>query len=60
MGLLGAFFVFLDYSVLYIPDVVNTPVIGPFFKGGICATAAWGVAFLWETGKSTIQADTTG
>lgn len=60
MGLLGAFFVFLDYSVRYIPDVVNTPVVGPFFKGGICATAAWGVAFPWETAKSTIQADTTG
>ena len=60
MGLLGSFFVFIDYSVRWIPDVVNAPLIGPFFKGGICATAAWAFAFPLETAKSVIQADTTG
>jgi hypothetical protein len=39
VGLLSSFFVLVDYSVRYIPDVVNAPLIGPFFKGGICATA---------------------
>ena len=59
MGLLGSFFVLIDYSVRYIPDIVNAPLIGPFFKGGICATAAWSFAFPFETAKSVIQGDTT-
>jgi solute carrier family 25 carnitine/acylcarnitine transporter 20/29 len=60
MGLLGSFFVMVDYSVRYIPDVVNAPLIGPFFKGGVCATTAWVFAFPFETVKSVIQGDTTG
>lgn len=60
IGLLGSFFVMVDYSVRYIPEVVNAPMIGPFFKGGVCATAAWVVAFPFESAKSVIQADTTG
>lgn len=50
----------VDYSVRYAPDLVNTPLIGPFFKGGICATTAWVFAFPFESAKSVIQADTTG
>jgi solute carrier family 25 carnitine/acylcarnitine transporter 20/29 len=60
IGLLGSFFVMVDYSVRYIPEVVNAPTIGPFFKGGVCATAAWTIAFPFESVKSRIQADTTG
>mmetsp|Transcript_27690 Transcript_27690/g.39108 ORF Transcript_27690/g.39108 Transcript_27690/m.39108 type:complete len:317 (-) Transcript_27690:88-1038(-) len=60
MGLLGSFFIMVDYSVRYIPEVVNAPLIGPFFKGGICATTAWVFAFPFETTKSVIQSDTTG
>lgn len=60
MGLLGSFFILVDYSVRYIPDVINAPLIGPFFKGGVCATAAWCVAFPIETTKSVLQSDTTG
>ena len=60
MGLLGSFFVLCDYSVRYMPQVVTAPVWGPFFKGGICATAAWVIAFPLETAKSVIQTDTTG
>lgn len=60
IGLLGSFFVMTDYAVRYIPDVVNTPLLGPFFNGGICATAAWTLAFPFESAKSIIQADTTG
>lgn len=59
-GLLGSFFVMVDYSVRYAPDLVNTPLIGPFFKGGVCATTAWVFAFPFESAKSVIQADTTG
>jgi solute carrier family 25 carnitine/acylcarnitine transporter 20/29 len=60
MGLLGSFFIMVDYSVRYIPEVVNAPLVGPFFKGGVCATAAWVFAFPFETAKSVIQSDTTG
>jgi solute carrier family 25 carnitine/acylcarnitine transporter 20/29 len=60
IGLLGSFFVLVDYSTRYLPDIVNAPMIGPFFKGGVCATAAWVVAFPFESVKSVIQADTTG
>jgi len=60
MGLLGGFFVSIDYAVRYIPDVVNAPLIGPFFKGGICSTFAWSLCFPFETAKSVIQSDTTG
>ena len=60
MGLLGSFFIMVDYSVRYIPEVVNAPLIGPFFKGGVCATMAWVFAFPFETTKSVIQGDTTG
>lgn len=60
MGLLGSFFVMVDYSVRYIPDVINAPLVGPFFKGGVCATFAWVFAFPFETTKSVIQSDTTG
>jgi len=60
MGLLGSFFIMVDYSTRYIPHVINAPLFGPFFKGGICATAAWACCFPIETAKSVIQADTTG
>lgn len=60
MGLLGSFFVLIDYSVRYTPEVVNAPLVGPFLKGGICTTAAWSFAFPFETAKSVIQADITG
>ncbi|CAB9499873.1 25 member 48 [Seminavis robusta] len=60
IGLLGPFFVLIDYSVRYYPEVVNSPLVGPFVKGGICATLAWTFAFPFETAKSVIQADTSG
>jgi solute carrier family 25 carnitine/acylcarnitine transporter 20/29 len=60
IGLVGSFFVMVDYSVRYIPDVINAPYYGPFFKGGVCATVAWVFAFPFESAKSVIQADTTG
>ena len=58
--MVSSFFVFVDYSVRLIPDVVNTPLVGPFFKGGVCATAAWALAWPFETAKSLAQADVAG
>jgi len=55
--LLGSFFVLVDYSVRFIPHVINAPLVGPFFKGGICATAAWVLAFPFETVKNVMQSD---
>jgi solute carrier family 25 (mitochondrial carnitine/acylcarnitine transporter), member 20/29 len=59
VGVCGSFFVLVDYSVRFLPDVINSPY-GAFFKGGVCATVAWTLAFPFETAKSVIQADATG
>jgi solute carrier family 25 carnitine/acylcarnitine transporter 20/29 len=55
-AMLGTFFILIDYSVRVIPDVVNAPLTGPFFKGGVCATIAWWVAWPFEMVKSKVQA----
>ncbi|KAK3285908.1 hypothetical protein CYMTET_6506 [Cymbomonas tetramitiformis] len=55
-GLMGSFFVMLDYSARYIPEVINAPLAGPFFKGGVIATAAWWLCWPFETIKSQVQA----
>ena len=55
--LFTAFFSLVDTSVRHIPQIINAPGYGSFFKGGICATAAWGFAFPLETTKSAIQGD---
>lgn len=60
IGVCGTFFILVDYSVRYLPDVINAPTYGAFFKGGVCATAAWTLAFPFETAKSVIQADAIG
>jgi solute carrier family 25 carnitine/acylcarnitine transporter 20/29 len=54
-AMLGTFFILIDYSVRVIPDIINMPVYGPFFKGGVCATAAWWVAWPFEMAKSKVQ-----
>jgi solute carrier family 25 carnitine/acylcarnitine transporter 20/29 len=84
-GMLGTFFVLVDYSARFFPEAVrpcpapitrlcagqrrrptlllpqvNTPLVGPFFKGGICTTAGWFIAWPFETVKSRVQGDTTG
>ena len=55
-AMLGTFFILIDYAVRVIPDVINAPLTGPFFKGGVCATAAWWVAWPFELVKSKVQA----
>jgi len=57
--LMTTFFILVDYAVRKLPDVVNAPLIGPFFKGGICATLSWLVVWPLEYVKSQIQANTT-
>jgi hypothetical protein len=52
---LAAFFCLVDLSVRHINHVISAPVYGPFFKGSICATTAWGFAFPFEVAKSKIQ-----
>jgi hypothetical protein len=47
--MLVTFFTLVDYSARYFPEAVNTPFIGPFFKGGICTTVGWAVAWPFET-----------
>eukprot|EP00744_Colponema_vietnamica_P017678 GILI01024873.1.p1 GENE.GILI01024873.1~~GILI01024873.1.p1 ORF type:complete len:330 (-),score=33.04 GILI01024873.1:39-1028(-) len=55
-GLMGTFFILVDYSSRKLPDLLSTPIIGPFFKGGVCATAAWWVIWPFEFMKSQVQA----
>jgi solute carrier family 25 carnitine/acylcarnitine transporter 20/29 len=53
--MLGTFFVLCDYSERLVPDLVAMPLTGGFFKGGCCATVAWGVAWPFEVVKSKVQ-----
>lgn len=43
-------------AVPWPPGVVSMPGIGPFVKGGLCATAAWWVVWPLELLKSQVQA----
>ena len=53
--MLGSFFVLCDYTERYIPELASRPLLGGFFKGGVCATAAWFVAWPFELVKSRVQ-----
>ncbi|KAL6078072.1 Mitochondrial carrier [Balamuthia mandrillaris] len=60
VGLMTTFFILVDSAVRHIPDVINTPLIGPFIKGGVCATLSWWVIWPFETLKSQVQGNTPG
>jgi solute carrier family 25 carnitine/acylcarnitine transporter 20/29 len=60
VGLMTTFFVLIDYSLRYIPDLMNTPGIGPFLKGGVAATVGWAVIWPFENIKNQIQAKAPG
>ena len=49
--MLTSFFVLCDYSVKAAPDLFARPVLGGFLKGGVCATAAWAIAWPLEVVK---------
>ncbi len=54
--LMTSFFTMVDSIVRWAPEVFTYPIIGPFAKGGICATIAWGACFPLEVAKSRVQA----
>lgn len=54
--LMTSFFVMVDSIVRWAPEVFTYPVLGPFAKGGVCATIAWGACFPLEVAKSRVQA----
>lgn len=60
VGLMCTFFVLVDSTERHIPWVIDQPLIGPFFKGGICATFAWWIIWPFESVKSQIQGNTEG
>jgi len=60
VGLMTTFFMLVDTGVRHFPDVINAPLIGPFVKGGVCATMAWWVIWPFETLKSQVQGNTPG
>ena len=53
--MLGSFFVLCDYTERFAPELASKPLVGGFFKGGICATASWLVAWPFEVVKSKVQ-----
>mmetsp|Transcript_5004 Transcript_5004/g.10779 ORF Transcript_5004/g.10779 Transcript_5004/m.10779 type:complete len:306 (-) Transcript_5004:2125-3042(-) len=59
-GLMTSFFVMVDYGYRYVPDLFNAPLIGPFMKGGVCATMSWWLIWPFETMKSKVQAGDEG
>lgn len=53
---LGGFFILVDHAERHHGELIRTPYVGSFIKGGICATAAWWVAWPFEVVKSRVQA----
>lgn len=60
IGLMTTFFVLVDSAERHVPWLIDQPVLGPFFKGGICATISWWVIWPFESVKSQIQGNTEG
>lgn len=52
---LGGFFVLVDHAERHHRELVNAPGVGPFIKGGVCATLAWWLAWPAETLKNRTQ-----
>jgi len=53
--MLGSFFCFVDVAERAAPDLCALPLLGGFLKGGVCATAAWAIAWPLEVCKSIVQ-----
>jgi solute carrier family 25 carnitine/acylcarnitine transporter 20/29 len=58
VGLMTFFFVQVDYLERHHAELVATPLLGPFIKGGICATTAWVLVWPLEVLKNRRQAGT--
>jgi solute carrier family 25 carnitine/acylcarnitine transporter 20/29 len=59
-GLMTQFFLMVDHLERHHHDLMTMPGIGPFIKGGVCATLAWITVWPFEVLKSQIQAGTPG
>ena len=57
---MGTFFILVDTLERHHSDWLTIPILGPFMKGGVCATLAWIIAWPAEVMKNQIQAGTTG
>jgi hypothetical protein len=40
------FFVLCDSGERHFPELLNTPFVGPFIKGGVAATVGWWYVFV--------------
>jgi solute carrier family 25 carnitine/acylcarnitine transporter 20/29 len=60
IGLMCTFFILVDSAERHVPWVIDQPIFGPFFKGGICATLSWWIIWPFEAVKSQIQGNTQG
>jgi solute carrier family 25 carnitine/acylcarnitine transporter 20/29 len=58
VGLMTSFFIQVDHLERHHRSIVDTPLLGPFVKGGVAATTAWVVIWPFETLKSQVQAGT--
>jgi solute carrier family 25 carnitine/acylcarnitine transporter 20/29 len=56
--MLGAFFVLNDYCSRLLPGLNSMAILGPYVKGGVCASVGWVAAWPFEVVKSRVQADT--
>lgn len=57
--MLSAFFVLNDFCGRKLPELNSMAVVGPFVKGGVCASVGWVAAWPFEVVKNRVQADTT-
>jgi len=55
--MLGAFFALNDYCSRKLPELNSMAVLGPFVKGGVCASVGWVAAWPFEVVKNRVQAD---
>ena len=60
VGLMGTFFILVDSLERLAPQAVSIPLIGPFLKGGVCATLGWVVVWPLENLRTQIQARAPG
>jgi solute carrier family 25 carnitine/acylcarnitine transporter 20/29 len=60
VGLMTAFFVQVDHLERHHHELVATPLLGPFLKGGVCATTGWMIVWPFEVLKNRVQANTEG
>ena len=44
--MLTTFFILCDQAERAAPELMSRPLLGGFLKGGVCATVAWGVAWV--------------